>query len=131
MPRMADFAATTRGDGLRSPRDGCALPTCTWANASALPRQLSKATPWRWPFAGFSTWEPCWEGTAGEKPLKRITPEKPPRDWPRTPQGMGGRLKRLIPPLEQTGVSLRHLSAANGHVKGTRRICLPPQVSWQ
>jgi hypothetical protein len=41
-----------------------------------------------------------WNGTAGEL-LKRLTPEKPPKDWPTTPQGMGGRLSRAAPTLRR------------------------------
>lgn len=43
-----------------------------------------------------------WEGTAGEL-LKRFTPEKPPKEWPTTPQGMGGRLSRAAPTLRRLG----------------------------
>lgn len=43
-----------------------------------------------------------WEGTASEL-LKRLTVEKPPKDWPTTPQGMGGRLVRAAPSLRSLG----------------------------
>jgi hypothetical protein len=49
-----------------------------------------------------------WEGTAAEL-LEKITPEKPPKGWPRTPQSLGGRLKRLTPALEQSGITVTHL----------------------
>ena len=43
-----------------------------------------------------------WEGTASEL-LKLLTAEKPPKDWPTTPQGMGGRLARAAPSLRSLG----------------------------
>jgi hypothetical protein len=43
-----------------------------------------------------------WEGSAQEL-LDKITPEKPPRDWPSTPQGMGGRLAKAAPTLRELG----------------------------
>jgi hypothetical protein len=49
--------------------------------------------------------EGAWQGTAGDL-LTRLTPDKPPKDWPRTPQGIGGRLKRLVPALEQIGIHI-------------------------
>jgi hypothetical protein len=44
-----------------------------------------------------------WEGTPTEL-LERITPEKPPKGWPATPQSLGGTLTRLIPAMEQVGI---------------------------
>jgi hypothetical protein len=41
-----------------------------------------------------------WEGSAQEL-LDKITPDRPPRDWPTTPQGMGGRLSRAAPTLRE------------------------------
>jgi hypothetical protein len=35
--------------------------------------------------------------------LERLTPDKPPRDWPTTPQAMGGRLSRAAPALRRLG----------------------------
>ncbi|MGH8775070.1 MAG: ATP-binding protein [Jiangellaceae bacterium] len=46
-----------------------------------------------------------WEGTASDL-LKLLTVEKPPRDWPSTPQGMGGRLARAAPSLRALGWSV-------------------------
>jgi hypothetical protein len=43
-----------------------------------------------------------WEGTASEL-LKLLTPDKAPKDWPTTPQGMGGRLVRVAPVLRALG----------------------------
>ena len=44
-----------------------------------------------------------WSGTAGEL-LKKITTDKPPRDWPRNPKALGSRIRRVIPALGSTGI---------------------------
>jgi hypothetical protein len=67
-----------------------------------------------------------WKGTAGEL-LKRLTPEKPPKDWPTTPQGMGGRLSRAAPALRRLGWTVERLPRSDK--KGTRlwRIVPPAE----
>jgi hypothetical protein len=46
----------------------------------------------------------AWEGTAGEL-LARLTPEKQPKDWPRTPRALSARVTRLIPALKEAGIA--------------------------
>jgi hypothetical protein len=67
-----------------------------------------------------------WEGTASDL-LKRLTSEKPPKDWPTTPQGMGGRLSRAAPPLRHLGWTVERLPRSDK--KGTRlwRIVPPAE----
>jgi hypothetical protein len=43
-----------------------------------------------------------WQGTAGDL-LDKLSAERPPKDWPSTPQGMGGRLARAAPALRSLG----------------------------
>ncbi|HYZ09873.1 MAG TPA: hypothetical protein VE709_15075 [Pseudonocardiaceae bacterium] len=43
-----------------------------------------------------------WEGTASDL-MALLTPDTPPKDWPATPQGMGGRLSRTAPILRSLG----------------------------
>jgi len=43
-----------------------------------------------------------WTGTVSEL-LELLTTERPPKDWPATPQGMGGRLLRAAPSLRSLG----------------------------
>jgi hypothetical protein len=50
-----------------------------------------------------------WEGTASEL-LSLLTGEKPPKDWPTTPQGMGGRLVRAAPTLRALGWTVEQAS---------------------
>jgi hypothetical protein len=58
-----------------------------------------------------------WVGTATEL-LEAITPERRPKDWPTTPRGLSGALRRVAQPLEAAGIRLTFSQA--GHDK--RRI---------
>ena len=55
--------------------------------------------------ARFAQKEDVWTGTASDL-LERLTPERPPRDWPKKPRGFSGALRRVIPALRQTGVQV-------------------------
>ena len=44
----------------------------------------------------------AWRGTASEL-LGKLTAAQPPKDWPSTPQGMGGSLARAAPALRSLG----------------------------
>ena len=67
-----------------------------------------------------------WEGTAKEL-LARITPDKPTKEWPKTPQGLGGRIKRLNPALEQAGILIDR--SREGHERNRRyRTCRNPNA---
>jgi hypothetical protein len=57
-----------------------------------------------------------WPGTAGEL-LALLTPERPPKGWPKTPQAVGGRLKRLIPALEQAGIKISYSREGHGRTR--------------
>jgi hypothetical protein len=46
-----------------------------------------------------------WTGTAAQL-LELITPESPPRAWPRTPRALAGQLRRLAPALRAAGVTV-------------------------
>lgn len=61
-----------------------------------------------------------WEGSASELLAVLPTPERPPRDWPSTPQAMGGRLSRLAPSLRAAGINVER----PGRQKDSRRWLL-------
>jgi hypothetical protein len=65
-----------------------------------------------------------WQGTAGD--LRRLlTPDRPPQDWPKTPDGMGGRVARLAPTLRSLGWTVD--KATKSGKKGSRGwIIVPP-----
>ncbi|MGA2514615.1 MAG: hypothetical protein ABSG37_13520 [Candidatus Limnocylindrales bacterium] len=58
-----------------------------------------------------------WTGTATEL-LEAITPERRPKDWPTTPRGLSGALRRVAQPLDAAGIRMTFSQA--GHDK--RRI---------
>jgi hypothetical protein len=119
LPRMADFAQLLAAmDCVRS--DGCALDIYL-GQRERIAETVIESDPVALAIRALIGAERCWEGTAAEL-LARLTPEKPPKDWPRTPQGLGGKLKRLIDALNQTGIDVTYLPRTDS--KGTRRICL-------
>jgi len=63
-----------------------------------------------------------WEGTATQL-LDRLTPERPPRGWPKSARGVAGALRRVTPALRATGVvvGFERVGKAN-----TRTITLAP-----
>ncbi|MHB8804609.1 MAG: hypothetical protein ACYC7C_05155 [Coriobacteriia bacterium] len=67
-----------------------------------------------------------WEGTASEL-LELLTPEQPPRSWPRTPQHLSGRLLRAAPILRSVGVEVERMRLGQ---PGSRTIRLTrPEVA--
>jgi hypothetical protein len=67
-----------------------------------------------------------WSGTATEL-LEAITPERRPKDWPSTPRGLSGSLRRVAQPLEAAG--LRVTFSQVGH--GKRRMIAIKRVGEQ
>lgn len=61
--------------------------------------------------------EVIWTGSAGEL-LAVITPERPPRGWPTTPQKVGGILKRCSPALALAGVDVAERPRQHGGRRG-------------
>lgn len=61
--------------------------------------------------------EVIWTGSAGEL-LAAITPERPPRGWPATPQKAGGLLKRCVPALALAGIQVSERPRQHGGRRG-------------
>ena len=55
-----------------------------------------------------------WKGTATEL-HEAITPERRPKDWPTTPRGLSGALRRVAQPLRAAGIRVTFSKA--GHAK--------------
>lgn len=118
MPRMADFARvlaaldqvtgwTTLADYLTATTTAAADVIEGDAFASAV-RDL--VIQWH-----------SWGGTASEL-LAEITPEKPPRTWPKAAHTASGRLKRITPALAATGITVAEPVRDSG--TGSRRLFL-------
>jgi len=122
LPRMADFARVL----------GALDVVCGWttvADYTAAVRDASQAVLESDPIAeaiyGLVGRGGGWRGTASEL-LDRITPDRPPVGWPRTPHAMRGAITRLAPALRANGVTVE--SARTGHdrrrvltLRGTER----------
>jgi hypothetical protein len=109
LPRMADFARVL----------GALDLVCGWttvADYTAAVRDASQAVLESDPIAeaiyGLVGRGGGWRGTASEL-LDRITPERPPAGWPRTPHAMRGAITRLAPALRANGVTVEF--ARTGH----------------
>ena len=100
LPRMADHArilhaidTTTGRTTLAAYRDAIASAQTAVLEAEPVAagvRQLVQS-------------EAGWEGTATQL-LGQLTPDRPPRGWPTTPQHLSGKLKRALPALREVGV---------------------------
>ncbi len=93
LPRMADYARILLAvdqilgtDGYRRYADQAGQIAEQVADADSVALAIRKRVTARW------------EGTASELLVKLAT-DHPPKDWPATPQGMGGRLSRAAPAL--------------------------------
>jgi hypothetical protein len=65
-----------------------------------------------------------WEGTMSDLLMKLTHPgEIRPREWPRTPTILGGRLARLTPALKEMGIGVDRLPRS-----GRRRTCVLTRV---
>jgi phage/plasmid primase-like uncharacterized protein len=66
------------------------------------------------------------EGTSAEL-LQRVTPEKPPRNWPGSPRAVTTRLRRHAPSMTRTGWTIDSDEGQN-HDKVLRWSISPPEV---
>jgi hypothetical protein len=70
-----------------------------------------------------------WRGTASEL-LDRITPDRPPMGWPRSPHAVRGAITRLAPALRANGVTVEFTRAGHDRRRVlTLRSANPPDVS--
>jgi hypothetical protein len=104
-PRMADFA---RWVAAAEPALGINKGSFLDAykknreQAQSLALEASEVTS---AILAFATRKGTWSGSAGEL-AELLKPEKPPKGWPTSPQGMAGALKRGAPVLRQHGVDV-------------------------
>jgi hypothetical protein len=98
LPRMADFARVLAAlDDLT----GWSTLASYTAGAAEVAEAVIASDPFAEAVRLFVMGDPArerpraWSGTTSEL-LRRITPDRPPRDWPRSPQAATGALKRLF-----------------------------------
>jgi hypothetical protein len=100
LPRMADFAKVL--DALDMELGTERLATYL-GQGERLADDVVEGDPVGTAIRGFMESRSSWSGTMKEL-LDEITPEEPPRDFPKTPRKLASRVKRLAPALEAIGV---------------------------
>jgi hypothetical protein len=65
-----------------------------------------------------------WAGTAAEL-LNKVTPERPPRGWPRSPRAVSGAIRRITPALRTVGITVEHAREPDGNRTRTITITAP------
>ena len=71
----------------------------------------------------------AWEGTHDELLDALTRPDRPGRDWPKTPRGLAGRLKRLAPALRAEAGVVYERGARSQSRTITLRAARPPPLS--
>jgi hypothetical protein len=124
LPRMADFARIVLAvDKVR----GTSGFDRYEAQAGQLAEHVAESDPVILAIRQHVTAE--WAGPAGDL-LARLTPlvgERPPKDWPSTPQGMGGRLSRAAPVLRTLGW---RVSQESRHARRRAWTLVPPATEF-
>ena len=103
MPRMADFACVLQA--LDEVTGWNTLGSYTDA-ADTIASDVLEGDPFGQAVAAMVRRLPegTWTGTAGRL-LELVTPDKPPKGWPKDSTRAAGRLKRIAPVLRQAGIS--------------------------
>jgi hypothetical protein len=104
-PRMADFARwVVAAEPALGIGEGAFLAAyrANREQAHSIALEASEVTA---ALLAFATRKGAWTGSAGEL-ARLLEPDKPPKGWPRSPQGMAGALKRAAPVLRQHGVDV-------------------------
>ncbi|MHB1431394.1 MAG: hypothetical protein ACYCVZ_04685 [Streptosporangiaceae bacterium] len=132
LPRMADFARvlaaideiqkwTTLGDYLSASTDIAADVLEGNAFASAI-IDLMNRRPREADGAG------TWTGTATDLLKAVVTPEKPPKDWPKDATRAGGQLTRAAKALREIGIDVRQTKSTDRN--RTRQYTITVTADW-
>ena len=110
LPRLADFAKIL-----------AAIDTVnhwtTFADFTLLAAEITEAVIEADPFADavrtLIQEKRAWTGTAATL-AELVTPNDPPKSWPRTPRAVAGHLRRVAPALRKNGIAIDFLRDAGG-----------------
>lgn len=101
-PRMADFYETLLCVDAVLGTSGAT----TYLNSSKdLQGEIAEGEPVAQALVSFMAERETWEGTKASL-LEALTPSEPDRWWPHSPQALGMKLKKLVAPLEELGISI-------------------------
>lgn len=102
LPRLADFAkilaAIDQVTGWNTLHDFTTL-------ANEITEAVIEADPFADAVRTLIQGKRTWTGTAADL-HKLITPEMPPKNWPRTPRAVSGHLRRVAPALRKNGIGI-------------------------
>lgn len=104
LPRMADFARFLSALDQVTGWTTRATYEATFADVAS---QVIESDPFAAALVRVMETRAEWTGTAGAL-LDHITPDKPPRGWPRTPRAASGAVKRATPALATAGIAVTH-----------------------
>ncbi|MBX9582232.1 MAG: hypothetical protein K2X87_18155, partial [Gemmataceae bacterium] len=120
LPRMADFAlfavACERGAGERAEDGGSPFLAAYAENQAGAHEQALDASPVPAAVLAAMDGRESWEGTPAEllAELDRHAPNPQPKDWPKKPNALTNRLRRLAPDLRR----VHRLNFADGRLPG-------------
>jgi hypothetical protein len=104
LPRMADFARILAAlDAVQ----GWTTVADYAGTAADIAETVIDSDQFAVTIRNFAVKEKEWTGTAGELHTK-VTPEKPPKGWPRSPRAVSGAVRRITPALRSVGVTVEH-----------------------
>jgi hypothetical protein len=111
LPRMADFARIL---GALDHTQGWTTLADYGEAAAEANRAVLEASPVAQAVIALVGRGGAWTGTPGEL-LDRLSPDPPPRDWPRTARGLTGQLARISPALDANGVTIERPATRGAH----------------
>ena len=104
LPRMADFARVLAALDALDALDGSLFETYV-SQETRIAETVIDSDIVADAIRTFMNQRPNWIGTATEL-LDELTPCSPPKDWPRNPQMLSGRLRRAAPSLGKIGIGV-------------------------
>jgi hypothetical protein len=122
LPRMADFARVLHALDIVTGWDTAADYART---ATDVAEQVLESDPFATAVRALVPAGHCWSGTAAEL-LDKVTPEQPPRGWPKSPRGVAGAISRITPALRAVGITVEHGRVAGGKRARVLTLSGPP-----
>jgi hypothetical protein len=113
LPRMADFARIARAVDVATATDPGAFDLYM-AQRATLAGDVIESDPLASGIVELLHKQTRWRGTAGqlldelEQQAGFNNGQRRPRSWPTSPKALGGRLRRLAPALEASGIAIEH-----------------------
>lgn len=121
LPRMADFAKVLAAVASVRPCDANDPLSLYRRLQEEVASEVVEGDPFAEAIANLARAQGTWRGTATLLAKALAVPDPRPKDWPRTPRGVGGALRRMAPALRSVGVEVEQVRTAGA---GSRREIL-------